>query len=95
MAFQSTRNQSNAGNFNRSTNAVARKDSGESKSIQITGMYDGKQGSKLIAKGMKLKEPVTIPAGYTVKLFVKGGKSKTGKDLPTYELVAQPPRSDV
>jgi len=55
-------------------------------------MYDGKEGSKLVAKGITLKEAVTIPAGYTVKLFQKGGKSKNGKDLPQYELVAQPPR---
>lgn len=57
--------------------------------IQIAGLYDGKEGSKLAMSG-KVKEAVTIPAGYVVKVFVKGGKSKNGKDLPPFELVAQP-----
>ena len=95
MAFQTNRS-SNTGNNVRSNSAqtYTKKavDDGSVKSISISGMYDGKEGSKLVAKGIKLKEAVTIPAGYTVKLFQKGGKSKNGLDLPTYELVAQPPR---
>lgn len=94
MAFQTNRNN----NYQKpatSSAAPVKKAEGtsESKSIQISGMYDGKPGSKLVAKGGKLKEDLTIPAGYSIKLFQKGGKSKNGKDLPTYELVAQPPRS--
>lgn len=97
MAFQTNRNTNS--NYSQAkpaasttTKAVVQ-DDGKEKSISISGMYDGKPGSKLVAKGGKLKEDLTIPAGYSIKLFQKGGKSKNGKDLPTYELVAQPPRS--
>lgn len=89
MAFQSTRNSNQQKNSSTQSNVGSKK---ESDSITISGMYDGKEGSKLVAKGMKLKEAVTIPAGYTVKLFQRGGLSKNGKALPTYELVAQPAR---
>lgn len=100
MGFQTNRSNSfNPAKSNTSVRsdvkaaAVGGAGASTSKSIVISGMYDGKPNSKLIAKGMTLKEDIVIPAGYTVKLFQKGGKSKNGKDLPTYELVAQPPRA--
>jgi hypothetical protein len=101
MAFQTSRNSTNQTNTVASTSKPAFQSKAVSsdvasdvvKSINITGMYDGKPGSKLVAKGGKLLSDITIPAGYSLKLFQKGGKSKNGKDLPTYELVAQPPRS--
>ena len=96
MAFKTQRGSfSNSSQQTNNTVAAKATSNSDSKSIVISGMYDGKEGSKLIAKGMRLKEDVVIPAGYTVKLFQKGGKSKNGKDLPTYELVAQPAHTQV
>lgn len=66
------------------------KSSGDS--IQISGLYEGKPDSKLVLKGT-LREAVTIPAGYQIKIFRKGGVSKNGKELPPFELVAQPART--
>ncbi len=64
--------------------------------INIAGLYEHEKAdgtpSKLVMKG-SVKEAITIPAGYQLRLFVKGGKSKNGKDLPPFELVAQPPRA--
>lgn len=95
MAFQTNRSQSNGS----STNSFVKKadvsvttEKKKSENINISGMYDGKEGSKLVAKGGALKETITIPAGFSIKLFQKGGVSKNGKKLPTYELVAQSPR---
>lgn len=97
MAFQTNRSTQSSNSFQSSKGSAAATSKAsvsdsKTKNIVISGMYDGKPGSKLIVKGGKLKEAVTIPAGYTVKLFQKGGVSKNGKELPTYELVAQPPR---
>lgn len=64
----------------------------KSESIQISGLYEGKPDSKLVLKGT-LREDVTIPAGYQIKVFRKGGVSKNGKELPPFELVAQPARN--
>lgn len=64
--------------------------------IILTGLYEytKKDGtaSKLVMRGKTNKE-ITIPAGYELKVFVAGGKSKNGKDLPPYQLVAQPARA--
>ena len=63
--------------------------------IVITGLYEynKKDGtpSKLVMKGKTNKE-ITIPADFELKVFAAGGKSKNGKDLPPYQLVAQPAR---
>lgn len=93
MAFQTQRSSNSTGGFRKqetsNTQAVEKK---KSDSINIAGAYEGKPDSKLVLKSSALKESVTIPAGYTVKVFVKGGISKNGKQLPQYEIVAQPPR---
>lgn len=70
--------------------AAASSDRPKSTSISVAGLYEGKAGSKLAMKSGTLKEAITIPAGYQLKVFVKGGKSKNGKDLPPFEVVAQP-----
>lgn len=88
MAFSTNRSNSN---YNKpQTQAVSGQ---KSTSINISGLYEGKPDSKLVLKGGKLKDSITIPAGYTLKVFKKGGKSKNGKDLPPFEVVAQAPRS--
>jgi hypothetical protein len=97
MAFQTSRsqNQNQTNSFRKpeaNTTAVS-SDKKKSDTINISGAYEGKPDSKLVLKGMALKEAVTIPAGFTVKVFVKGGVSKNGKQLPQYEIVAQPPRA--
>lgn len=89
MAFQTSRNQ------NSNSAPVAQKvvSKADSTSVNLGGAYEGKPGSKLALKTGKLKEAVTIPAGYVIKVFTKGGKSKNGKDLPPFEIVAQEPKS--
>lgn len=90
MAFQT--NRSSSFNSNKPAvqgSAVAKK----SDTINLSGLYEGKADSKLVLKGGKLKEAITIPAGYTLKVFKKGGISKNGKELPPFEIVAQPPRT--
>lgn len=98
MAFQTQRysKMSNStGEFRKqeTSNTQASVEKKKSDSINIAGAYEGKPDSKLVLKSSALKESVTIPAGYTVKVFVKGGISKNGKQLPQYEIVAQPPRA--
>lgn len=62
--------------------------------IKVAGIYehqpkDPSKESKLLFKGKTMSE-VVIPAGYSVSIFKAGGKSKNGKDLPPFEIVAQP-----
>lgn len=95
MAFQTSRSNSNS-NYNKSSDVVVNKVVASKKdttSVNLGGAYEGKPGSKLALKTGKLKEAITIPAGYTIKVFQKGGKSKNGKDLPPFEIVAQAPRA--
>ena len=98
MAFQTSRSSSANSNFNKSpSDAVAVNKvvvSKDTTSINLGGAYEGKPNSKLALKTGKLKEAITIPAGYTIKVFTKGGKSKNGKDLPPFEIVAQPGKVD-
>lgn len=83
MAFQTNRST-----FSKpATSAPA--SSQKTNSVQLGGAYEGKPDSKLVLKTGKLKEPITIPAGYVIKVFKKGGVSKNGKDLPPFEIVAQ------
>ena len=67
-----------------------------SEKVILGGLYEhtSKDGSasKLVMKG-KISRDITIPAGYELKVFVQGGKSKNGKDLPPYQLIAQPART--
>lgn len=87
MAFSTTRSNPTS-NYNNKAPVQADKQA----SINLSGLYEGKPDSKLVLKGGKLKDAITIPAGYTLKVFKKGGKSKNGKDLPPFEIVAQAPR---
>lgn len=96
MAFQTSRSNSVSAPAAAAkpsyTKAVETKTSSTgSKSINLGGLYEGKPNSKLALKGSKTKEDIVIPAGYIIKVFVKGGQSKNGKDLPPFEVVAQPP----
>lgn len=88
MAFQTNRGTG----FNSKPAQAPVATTGKQDSINLSGLYEGKPDSKLVLKGGKLKESITIPAGYTLKVFKKGGKSKNGKDLPPFEVVAQAPR---
>lgn len=84
--------QQSGSSFNKSASSNNTVEKKESDSIQISGLYEGKPDSKLVLKGT-LKEAITIPAGYQIKVFRKGGVSKNGKELPPFELVAQPART--
>lgn len=67
---------------------------GESTTIQLPFYFTKpkKEGTKLVASSIPFDKEVTItiPAGYVVKMFVKGGTSPSGKRLPDFDLVAQP-----
>lgn len=51
-----------------------------------------REGTKLVASSVPQDKDITItiPAGYSLKVFTKGGMSKNGKRLPDFDLVAQP-----
>lgn len=89
-------NNSKFGNRNNTAAPAARTAAKDPNKITISGLYEynKKDGtaSKLVMKG-KTNKDITIPAGYELKVFVAGGKSKNGKDLPPYQLVAQPART--
>jgi hypothetical protein len=87
MGFQTSRSSNNSNSTVRSNSVVEKK---KSDSIKISGLYEGTEGTKLALRGSSLKEAITIPAGYEIRVFTKGGTSKNGKELPPYELVAQP-----
>lgn len=97
MAFQTSTANSNGRSSNSYSNNLANKAAApapvraKGESINLGGAYEGKPGSKLVLKTGKTKESITIPAGYVLKVFQKGGKSKNGKDLPPFEIVAQKP----
>jgi hypothetical protein len=85
--------QQSGSSFNKaSTSKSETNTENKSDKIQITGLYEGKADSVLVLKG-SVKEDIMIPAGYQIKIFKKGGVSKNGKELPPFELVAQPART--
>lgn len=66
----------------------------ESDTVQIPLYFTKpkREGTKLVASSIPQDKDlvITIPAGYSVKMFTKGGTSKNGKRLPDFDLVAQP-----
>lgn len=92
---QNTGNQyNNRGGNNGARPAVAAGATKKTDKVKVAGIYpyEKKDGtaSKLLYKGKTMSD-VSIPAGYSVSIFVAGGKSKNGKDLPPFEIVATPP----
>lgn len=60
---------------------------------KLPGLYEGKEGSKVVAYSAPAKEDITItiPKGYRVKMFVNEKKTSENKQ-PNFDLAILPDR---